>query len=384
MNILINFATLKAGGGQNVALNFLSAIHHHIPEGTAFVFLVASRSEIHRTLIEMRVGQIIQVPRSAIWRIIFECVFGWFWLVRHRIDVIYSYFGYAWLPRRWPQVSGAVDSNLFFPEIDFWEEHTGLARLKRWLMDKYRLHGIRRASALIFENAALMERAKVLYGLDESKLIRPSIYIDDAGEKYSLPPGLNVTLPIGLFLCGWQIHKNILQIPALAAALRSRGRAMSFLLTAAADGSPLSDTFEHLVTKLGVSDLVFLCGAVKKSSLKDLYRQVNYVMLLSKLESFSNNIIEAWHFGVPLVVSDAAWAKAICGEAAIYVRRDSVDSIADTLSHLMAEPPLREEVVASGRRELAKYPSTQERASEEIDYVRMVCEKRKRLPCRLV
>jgi glycosyltransferase involved in cell wall biosynthesis len=369
---LINFATLKTGGGQNVALNFLYAFEAQPLKDVKCYFLVAKNSEPHLYLQKNGSQQYIVAPRNALKRILFELFLGWYFLRKYKIDIVYSYFGYAWFPRRWPQVSGSADSNLYFPEIVFWSGYRGLNRLKKALVDRYRLFGLKRSIAVVFENAALEERGRRLYGLKQTQVIKPSICFNNNRVEFNLniPGGRRVKR--GLFLCGWHLNKNIMLIPSLAAELRRLGRPFVFILTAPSNGSMLHKQFCDQVRKLQVDDMVCVTGPVHKDQLSSLYDQIDYVFLLSKLESFSNNIIEAWYFRKPLLISDEPWARSICKDAAVYVDRDSVTDIAEKLCALMDGGDLYQLKVERGAAMLDDYPNIERRVHQEIDYVGQV------------
>jgi glycosyltransferase involved in cell wall biosynthesis len=375
IRILINFSTLKSGGGQNVALNFLYAVDSCRLEGVEFYYLAAKDSEVHRCLKQDKTKHYIVAPRNPLLRILFEVFVGWYFLTKFKIDIVYSYFGYAWFPRHWPQVTGSVDSNLYFPEIDFWSEYIGLRRWKRKIIDFYRICGVKRSKAVVFENEALEERGQRLFKLKHTKTIKPSICFNDNKLDFKLPVNLEQGMKSGLFLCGWHFHKNIMLIPELASEMRKRNRSFMFFLTAPQDWSSQHREFCNLVSKYNAGDMVFITGPVLKDELESLYNQIDFVFLLSRLESFSNNIIEAWHFGKPLLVSDALWAHSICQDAAFYVNRDSAVDIADKLCSLIDSSENYKEMIKKGKDILLKYPTIQDRIREEIDYVSHVFQK---------
>lgn len=372
MNILINFSTLKSGGGQNVALNFLYAVESCLMSDITCYYLVARGSEIHLYLQSQKKMHYIVAPQNALLRILFEVFVGWFFLIKFKIDIVYSYFGYAWFPRRWPQISGSADSNLYFPEIDFWDNYHGLSKLKRKIVDFYRICGVKRANAVVFENEAMEQNGRRFYGLKHTKFIKPSICLNENNMKWRCPQLDNSEVKRGLFLCGWHLNKNIMMIPLIAAELQKRKHSFGFILTAPVDESKEHRQLIDLVLKLNVANMVFVTGPVHKDELSSLYAQIDYVFLLSKLESFSNNIIEAWHFGKPLLVSDELWSHSICQHAAVYVKRDSVNDIADKLCLLLDSQDNREHLIERGFEMLRQYPAIQERVKQEMEYVRYV------------
>jgi glycosyltransferase involved in cell wall biosynthesis len=130
-----------------------------------------------------------------------------------------------------------------------------------------------------------------------------------------------------VFLCGWQVNKNVLLIPEIAYHFKKHGINFNIILTAPNDFSILHKQFLELVSNYDVEDMITIVGPVKKEELFSLYSQIDYVFLLSKLESFSNNIIEAWTYKKVLVISDEEWSHGICKNAALYVNRDSPSEI---------------------------------------------------------
>jgi len=213
MKILINMATLKKGGGQNVALNFLASISNIEFDDVEFYFFVADGSDCHQFLLNAKNDNFRVVPSSPLKRIIFELMCAKSVMSRENVDIIYTYFGIGFFRTKIPQVSGSADSNLYFPEIDFWSHYKGLDRLKKKVVDSYRIWGLKRASAIIFENKAMESRSKKLFNLKQTTFIKPSINLDTDIANFNSSVSNKHK---GLFLCGWQLNKNIMIIPEIA------------------------------------------------------------------------------------------------------------------------------------------------------------------------
>jgi glycosyltransferase involved in cell wall biosynthesis len=372
MNILVNFSTLKTGGGQNVAMNFLHSFVVMDIKDIKFFFFVAKDSEPHLFLKKINYPHYHVVPRNPIKRILFELFCSSTYLSKNFIDIIYSYFGVGIFDRKIPQVSGSADSNLYFPEINFWSDFSGLARLKKWVVDTYRVWGVKRSSAVVFENKALEARAIKLFNLKNTDVIKPSINFDLETNEYHLPSKIKKDVPKGLFLCGWHPNKNYNLIPAIAAILKRNGIPFHFIITAPLDNSSRHKKFQELVSENNVDDMVSIVGHVKKDELQSLYEQIDYVFLLSKLESFSNNIIEAWYFKKPLIIAEGEWSRSICGEAALYVGRDSAFDIFEKIKLLQFDHKLKSVILSKGTEKLQEYPTIEERIFQEMEFLRNV------------
>ena len=374
MNILINLSTLKSGGGQNVAMNFLHSFTKMKIDDDKIFFLVAKNSEPHLFLNKINYLKFLVVPRNPLRRILFEVFRSNSYLKANNINIIYSYFGVGLYSKQIPQISGSADSNLYFPEIDFWSDYRGIQRLKKWVVDKYRIWGIKHSHAVVFENKALEIRAKKLFKIKKTALIKPSINFEFENKIYSFPPNVAEGVPKGLFLCGWHPNKNFLIIPKLALELKRRGVPFHFIITAPLDNSLMNKKFEDLIHKSNAQGMISVVGQVRKDELKSLYEQIDYVFLLSKLESFSNNIIESWFFKKPLIITDAEWSNSICGEAAIYVERNSINDIVDKIMTISANDILKQFIITKGTEKLKEYPSIEERINQEMEFLRYVYE----------
>ncbi|MDT0593668.1 glycosyltransferase [Glaciecola petra] len=373
MKILINLATLKKGGGQNVGLNFVQSFLRVAPSDVDAYFVVARGTEIERFVIQSGLKILGTVPQNPLLRMVAEILKLNAKVKRLKIDVIYSCFGLGLYTNNIPQISGSADSNLYFPEIDFWQHYRGLGRLKKYIVDQYRIYGLKKSHAVVFENEAMKQRAGRLFGLTETKYIKPSVNFDYENEEFLLKSNKDTSK--GLFLCGWQLNKNIMLIPEIANILQRRGVRFQFIFTANDDQSLECKKFKNLLTKFGVEDNVKIVGQLSKKYLASIYQQIDFVFLLSKLESFSNNIIEAWYFGKPLIVADEKWSRSICDEAAVYVDRDNPVVIADAIEKLLLEPQLSESIKLRGLSKLKQYPSIDERTLQEIEYAKVIARE---------
>jgi glycosyltransferase involved in cell wall biosynthesis len=372
MKILLNFSTLKNGGGQNVALNFLNCLMDIDVKDNLFYFLVVKDSIIHNYLESKNQNNIFITSASPFKRSILEYFKFSNVFKKHNIDIIYTYFGYGLFRSGIPQVCGIAVSNIFYPDMKFWNGNF-LNVLIHKAIDLYRIYGVKNADALIFENNIMQERCHRLYGIIPTKtiFIAPSFSPNFFIEKYNSPLLKKTTIKL-LMLCGWQLNKNIFKVPEIAYALKKYNIPFQFIITAPNDNSKIHLDFMKLVMKYNVTDMISIVGTVKKQQLESLYSQIDYVLLMSKLESFSNNIIESWYYRKPLIVSNEEWALSICQNAALYVNRDYPANIADSIYKLHCNSMLQTELVEGGISLLTSYPTIMERTKMEIDFLEKI------------
>jgi len=371
MNVLINLSHLKIGGGQNVGLNFISTLKLINTDEFNFVFIAAKNSMIHNFLKENNFSNIYLCPKNPIFRVIKELFFSKKILKKHSIDIIYNYFGGDFIPVNIKRVIGAADSNLYFPEIDFWVEYKPIQKLIRKIIDINRIWVLKNATAVIFENGFLQKRGKELFNLKETKLIKPSIKDFTIDNKDLLLSFAKDTI-VGLFFCSWQKNKNYMIIPELAKELKSQNIKYHFIITA-----PQNNSFEHkeFLNSLNINDvkeMVSIIGPVHKKNISNLYNSIDHVFLLSKLESFSNNIIESWYYKKPLIISNENWAKYLCLNSACYVDRNSIESIVLGIKMIINYKLYKNQLIFDAIKILKTYPSVKERTISELKYLKYV------------
>ncbi len=366
--LLINLGPLKKGGGQNVALNFLQSLQRLPTISFEPFFVVCKDTMVHKVLLETKwKNRLCIVDPNPLKRIIQELSTVRSFVSANDISVVYTYFGFAPLGKNIRQVIGSADSNLYFPEVPFWKNESKLGKVRRYLVDKYRIFGLKTASGVIYENKAMYDRALPLFGIKDKALILPSI--DEPTVKEDLfINSCDESIKI-LMLCGWQRNKNILLIPSLVNKLKSLGIKSQFVITVEQDGSDCAKEFFQLVKYYEITKEILCIGPVSKANLPSLYAQIDQVLLLSLLESFSNNIIEAWYFKKPLLISDEAWSRAICHNAAYYTPRNDVNAIASCIVKLAHDENFKDALVKEGLTQLALFPSVDEKLLQEIKFI---------------
>lgn len=375
MNVLLNFATIKKGGGQNVAINFLETLRYNSFDEFNFTYVVVDGSEIHKLLLDLKVERLLVMPFNPIKRILKEIIFGRTIIQKFKIDLIYSYFGYGLYPKSVKQVTGSADSNIFFPEVDFWSEYSGVVKYFKHIIDLYRVWGLKRCTAVIFENEEMQVRARNLYNIVNSVYIKPSIMIDCLHEPIDGLNKLNKEVYTGLFLCGWQKNKNYMIIPQLIKEFKKKNIKFHFILTADLDNSFEHQKFLQDIRLNNANENVSIIGNVPKRKIFDLYQKIDFVFLLSKLESFSNNIIESWYFNKVLVISDANWARSICMNAALYVDRDNPDKITNVIAAYLSSDKQKEDLFKEIKKTLSLHPNVFTKTQQELSYLKFIHEK---------
>ena len=111
-------------------------------------------------------------------------------------------------------------------------------------------------------------------------------------------------------------------------------------------------TLTRLVQELAVPDVVFT-DQVPDATLADLYRRAAAFVCLSEHEGFGAPLIEAMAFKVPVVAWATSAVPETVGEAALLLEDPRPSLVAEAIHDVVADGPLREELIRRGLRRSA-------------------------------
>jgi glycosyltransferase involved in cell wall biosynthesis len=124
-------------------------------------------------------------------------------------------------------------------------------------------------------------------------------------------------------------------------------------------GVPMSPAYgarlRALASALAPGGVEFEHG-VGSTELWERYRAAGVFVCLSEHEGFCIPLLEAFHFGVPVVARDAGAISEVVGDAGLVLSRtDDLATVVELLRIVVADAELRGELVARGRRRLDAY-----------------------------
>ena len=375
MNILLNCIPLKSGGGLQVGLDF-------VEQATQYGFnhewfLVATEgTPLARIRESSNLHLVKTVPNSIIARLWFEYI-GCRGLIKEvNANLVYTQFGPHWPGARTFNIVGCAYSNLFYPEINFWERFPLSRRLLSRGIDVFRLLRLRRADHIIFETEDLARRAVQLKGFQSERVscVKPSVSSLVAADKLHIPTReLCRRLPKGfrvLLLSTYNPNKNIDLLPRIAKVINERlpDNDMVFVMTLPPQSLPALQIIED-AQKLDVSNRIVNLGPIPQEGCAEVYRACNLVILPSQLESFSNTIAEAWAMQKPLLVSDMDWSRSLCKAGAAYFRYRDSHNAAEQILRIRNDSRYYTELVKEGENMLHMYPNACQRFHQYLSII---------------
>jgi glycosyltransferase involved in cell wall biosynthesis len=133
-------------------------------------------------------------------------------------------------------------------------------------------------------------------------------------------------------------------------------------------GTPLSPSFGAQLRRLAAEiapGAVTFETSLSASRLAERYRAADVFLCLSEHEGFCIPLLEAFHFGVPVIARDAGAVREVAGDAGVLLEaRDGVPTIAELLDIVVEDHELCTELRARGERRLETYDY--ERTAERL------------------
>ncbi|MBI2468308.1 MAG: glycosyltransferase [Candidatus Rokubacteria bacterium] len=115
---------------------------------------------------------------------------------------------------------------------------------------------------------------------------------------------------------------------------------------------------QKLAAELGVLDGVVFTGPVSQAELCTYYRLASVYLSMSEHEGFCVPLLEAMHFGVPIVAYASTAVPWTLGDAGLLVQEKDFPAIAELIHRVVTEPTLRQAVVAGQRERLKAFEPT--------------------------
>jgi len=153
-------------------------------------------------------------------------------------------------------------------------------------------------------------------------------------------------------LTTYYAHKNLEVVIDLFRRYREVLRDVVVFLTIAPEQGKKAARLLREIERRGLSDHVVNLGPLPQAELAAYYAHCQAMFLPTLLESFTGTYLEAMHFGVPILTSDLDFARAVCGDAAVYFDPWDVASIQAAILRLKGNAALASELAAKGRERL--------------------------------
>lgn len=367
--ILVNLVPVNRGGGLQNALSFLSCLKSSRISANPYIVVCVRGGPIEQACKTYELMH-ITVPGGLGGRIWFELWAARKLVLEHQAKVVFTLFGAA--PAILPavgKVSGFAYSNIIQRDIPFWKFLPLHRRLQKTAIDFLRLRLARRSDDVIVETQFLAEHARM--GVFHGKRVHvvpmaPSALVlkgiakarqRTAKDKWDI-----------LYLAGPHPNKRIHLLAEIFAAINHKEHRFN-LVTTLDERSRYYIEVVEAFRRQGMCHVLCNIGPVAPESVGALLSTVDAVVNIALLESFSNNWVEAWAAGLPLIATDAEWCRHSCADAAIYVNPLRPDEAAARIAEALRSPTKVESLREAGKKRLAMLPTPLQKIAMYADII---------------
>lgn len=364
MTILINATNLSGGGGAQVADSFcryLNLFENHY-------FIVVLSSALYQTgsaIGEYKNVEVVRYnfPPSDLYSLItHRNTFLDSLVAKYNVSCVLTIFG----PMKWKpkcvHVCGFALAHVVCPESPFYSRMSPIRRLKERLRSSFWAYIFRRSAEYFYtENPLISERLQTKFKDKYVCTITNTynqVFEDKSQWKWlALPDFDGIQL---LTVSAMAEHKNLNIAIDVAQILRSQHPNFKFRFVFTINREEYPQIPEML------EDCFYFTGKVDISQCPSLYEQCDIEFQPTLLECFTATFPEAMIMRKPIITTNLGFAKAICGEAAIYYDSLSPRSAAEAIFNMASSVSLQNRLKDLGDIQVTKFDDSYCRARKMI------------------
>lgn len=388
IHLFINCLAASAGGGLTYVRNVIPLLAA-LPDLRVTIAMGPSLAEEFRGIANVDILEIEVPPSRRFW---YEQTKLPGTIRRLRADVVLSTGNFALRNSPVPQI--LLSRNSIYTSADFYRDLRSRREYWPWIDTHARSFLAKRsvqwADATVAPSEAFAAELScwtgihvdaIHHGFDQEAFARDSTPLAaEVEEKLRAAEG---SLKL-LFVSHYNYYRNFETLIRSLPLLRDRmeGRTVKLLLTcklAAGEnpGAYRPQEAAKLVEKLRVSSLILELGAIPYGKLHQLYRRADIYVTPAYTETFAHPLVEAMSSGLPVVASDLAVHREICGEAAVYFPRFSPDALAECVGQVAGSAE-RSQRMASFGRERSRQFSWKTHVEKIVQLARQLAERKER------
>ena len=126
-----------------------------------------------------------------------------------------------------------------------------------------------------------------------------------------------------------------------------------------------------LASQLGLANRIQFVGFAEEKVLANLYAHARVALFPSFYEGFGLPVLEAFHYGVPLVASNTPAVAEVAGDSALLVEPTDTVAMSHALTQLLEDPELRAKLIEKGAERLKQY-SWEASAEKLIEVIKSI------------
>ncbi|GJQ50986.1 MAG: glycosyl transferase family 1 [Candidatus Kuenenia stuttgartiensis] len=343
MRIAINALSAVAGGG----VTYLNQLFKHLSEiDKENEYLIITTKKGKKVLYADYKNFCVlsfKIPSiSIITRLLWEQLYLWYILKKHRANVLYSPANIGLIFQSFPTIVMIQTVAPFYPEMI--KKQNLYYRLKFNLLRILTSLSIRKARNVIFISDKARKELSRYYKLQKdntsliyhgkSELFKPDL---DSSRLMEIKQKYRVDEFI-LYVSNIYKYKNFFElIHAFSLIKEQVNPGLKLALVGKSFDDQYTESLKTLVSSKGLEDRVIFFGHISYEELPYFYAMCRLFLYPSTCENCPNILIEAMACGAPILSSNIEPMPEICQDAAVYFDpfnpRDIAEKIQTTLTN---------------------------------------------------
>jgi len=361
MKIVLIASRLHTGGGKIFGLDIIKEVSKQASSHQ--VLAVVPNSPEYLSQLDANNLELLVCPRQSELR-------RGFWVRRVLLPALASFEpDWVWslenypIPGNWNQSLLVQDAHLLFEE-SYFQEDSYANKLKK----RYGRLLLRRRRNLphrfYCQTMVIGQRLARQFGIPKEKLGLCPPSVEWKGEAETSDYSLAIQKVV-------QDRKLVLFYPArcyghknhrviLEAYRKFRHELQDTICLWTIDGSHHARAVDMLdtIANEDLGNLIYNLGNLSQDQVRSVFSLSDVLLMPTKLETFGIPFVEAMHSGVAIISSDFDFTRAVCGEAALYLRdADSPEAVRDAIIALRDNPSRRDQLIALGSKRVQSMPS---------------------------
>lgn len=182
-----------------------------------------------------------------------------------------------------------------------------------------------------------------------------------------------------LYLTRYYTHKNLEGIVELFRRHGEELRDVVVITTVAPEHHPSAAEYLRAIDRYQLAERIVNIGPVPHQDVAGFYEHCDALFMPTLLETFGIPYLEAMCFDLPVLTSDLDFARAVCGDAALFFDPWDVDSMRNAILRLRSDSGLLARLVTAGRTRITeRFPTWDEIARDIMHNLRTIVAEYKR------
>lgn len=367
MKILINASNIGFGGASQVTSSICEGLKD-ISQHSFVVVLSSKVSQINERISKYPNVEVIEhsVSRSLWTKLSGRESFLDALVVSFHIDVVLSVFGPTWWVPKCPHLCGFALAHVVMPESPYFQRMDLRTRIKSSINNRIMRYFFQKSSRYYYtENEMISERLEKT--LKDVKVYTVTNYYNqvfdhpERWKEHQLPLFSGKTF---ITLAAPYPHKNLEIAKDIVLYIKDKYPSFNFRFVFSIE----EKDYPHLDES--IRDHFCFVGRLDINECPSVYQLSDIVFQPTLLECFTAAYPEAMRMERPIVTTDLAFARGLCGDAAAYYSALSSEEAAECLYRVSTEQPYAEYLVQNGREQLKKFDNYSERVNKLIS----ICE----------